>query len=73
MGNIGKSNNRKIAMSAHADQQELIDWLSELQSKPKLVVLIHGEEQPALKLQSILQQHRHKVTIAQRNQSIILD
>ncbi|HEX4887042.1 MAG TPA: MBL fold metallo-hydrolase [Luteibaculaceae bacterium] len=60
-------------MSAHADQQELMDWLSELQSKPKQVVLIHGEEQPALKLQSILQQHRHKVTIAQRNQSIILD
>lgn len=31
------------SLSAHADQQELIDWMAELESPPKEVFLIHGE------------------------------
>jgi metallo-beta-lactamase family protein len=31
------------SLSAHADQQELLDWMSELKSIPKEVFLIHGE------------------------------
>ncbi len=34
------------AMSAHADQAGLLDWLGEVQTKPK-VFLIHGENEPA--------------------------
>lgn len=30
-------------MSAHGDQQDLLNWLSELQSPPKKVFLVHGE------------------------------
>lgn len=30
-------------LSAHGDQNDLINWLSELESKPKKVFLIHGE------------------------------
>ncbi len=35
------------ALSAHADQSELIDWLSELESKPKKVFIVHGEPHSA--------------------------
>lgn len=31
------------SLSAHADQGELLDWLSELEGRPKKVFLIHGE------------------------------
>jgi metallo-beta-lactamase family protein len=33
------------SFSAHADQQELIGWLSAFQKKPRTVFLIHGEEE----------------------------
>ena len=32
------------SFSAHADQKELIGWLSAFQEKPRKVFLIHGEE-----------------------------
>lgn len=31
------------SLSAHADQQELLDWTSKLKTKPREVFLIHGE------------------------------
>ncbi|PKL80918.1 MAG: MBL fold metallo-hydrolase [Ignavibacteriae bacterium HGW-Ignavibacteriae-4] len=31
------------ALSAHADQAELIDWLSDLDTNPKKVFIVHGE------------------------------
>ncbi|WP_037321084.1 MBL fold metallo-hydrolase RNA specificity domain-containing protein [Salegentibacter sp. Hel_I_6] len=31
------------SLSAHADQQELLDWLSEIKNIPEKVFLIHGE------------------------------
>lgn len=34
-------------LSAHGDQNDLLNWLSELESKPKKVFLVHGENQPA--------------------------
>lgn len=30
-------------LSAHADQTELLDWLSELKNKPQRIFIIHGE------------------------------
>lgn len=35
------------ALSAHADQSELLDWLSELESAPKKVFIVHGEPHSA--------------------------
>jgi metallo-beta-lactamase family protein len=34
-------------LSAHGDQNDLINWLSELEKKPQKVFLVHGENQPA--------------------------
>ncbi|WP_026899264.1 MBL fold metallo-hydrolase RNA specificity domain-containing protein [Daejeonella oryzae] len=34
-------------LSAHADQKELIDWLSLLKQKPEYIFIVHGEPQSA--------------------------
>jgi metallo-beta-lactamase family protein len=34
-------------LSAHADQTELLDWMSELSIKPKNIFIVHGEETSA--------------------------
>lgn len=35
------------SLSAHADQTELIEWLSKIQNKPQKVFLVHGEPHAA--------------------------
>lgn len=35
------------ALSAHADQSELLDWMSEIEEKPKQVFIVHGEPHSA--------------------------
>ena len=35
------------ALSAHADQQELLDWLSEIKNPPEKVYLVHAENHAA--------------------------
>ena len=36
-----------FGFSAHADRDELIAWLTELQSAPKKLFIVHGEEESA--------------------------
>ena len=43
-------------LSAHGDQNDLLDWLSELKPKPKKVFLVHGENQPADELRIKIQE-----------------
>ena len=38
-------------LSAHGDQNDLVNWLSALENKPTKVFLVHGENQPADELQ----------------------
>jgi len=35
-------------LSAHADRDELLDWLSKFKKKPRRVFVMHGEEETAL-------------------------
>ena len=44
-------------LSAHGDQNDLLNWLSELESKPQKVFLVHGENQPADELRIKIQEH----------------
>ena len=34
-------------LSAHADQQELLNWISEIKNTPKKIFIVHGEAQSA--------------------------
>lgn len=52
-------------LSAHADQAGLIDWLSDLQEKPKRVFLVHGENQAADELRiKINERYGYNCTVA---------
>jgi metallo-beta-lactamase family protein len=40
--------------SAHADQSELVDWVSKLDPAPRRIFLVHGEPEPAETLAEVL-------------------
>lgn len=55
-------------LSAHADQQQLLDWASHFEA-PRLVILTHGELNAALTLQKIMEdQLRFNVVVAEKNE-----
>lgn len=39
-------------LSAHGDQEDLLNWLSEIEEKPKAVFLVHGETEALLTLKN---------------------
>ena len=42
-------------LSAHGDQNDLLNWLSALEHKPKKLFIVHGENQPADELRIKIQ------------------
>ena len=61
------------SLSAHADQKGLLNWLSELKTKPKKVFLVHGENQPADELRiKIKEQYGYDCTVPLMSQEIEL-
>lgn len=51
-------------LSAHGDQNDLLNWLSELENIPKKVFLVHGENQPADELRiKIIEKYNFECTI----------
>lgn len=47
--------------SAHADQKELLDWLSHMKNKPEIFV-VHGEEETALAFAELVRERQGFVT-----------
>lgn len=60
-------------LSAHADQSELLNWLSKFKNKPAKVMLVHGEpcaqEALRVKIQDIF---KIPVKILEQNQDVLL-
>lgn len=44
----------ELSYSAHADQKELLNWISKFVSKPKTVFVVHGEEVAQQKLAELI-------------------
>ncbi|MFC6875929.1 MBL fold metallo-hydrolase RNA specificity domain-containing protein [Flavobacterium myungsuense] len=61
------------SLSAHADQKGLLNWLSELKTKPQKVFLVHGENQPADELRiKIKEQYGYDCNVPLMGQEIEL-
>ena len=58
--------------SAHADQEELLEWSGNIQDSPKMTFLVHGEEEGTLALKRKLQQRGWNVTIPEYLESFSL-
>lgn len=61
-------------LSAHADQVELVNWMSKLNSPPKNVFIVHGEKSGAEGLQKkITEVYHYNCVIPKLNQEFDLD
>jgi metallo-beta-lactamase family protein len=59
--------------NAHGDQNDLIDWLSEIKKQPEKVFIIHGEAAHAEALSKALEDNKGWQThIPQLNQTVEL-
>jgi metallo-beta-lactamase family protein len=60
-------------LSAHGDQNDLLNWLSALKNKPKKVFLVHGENQPADELRiKIQEKYGYNCTVPMMGQTVEL-
>tara|TARA_R110002072_G_scaffold280336_3_gene442646 strand:- start:40 stop:1410 length:1371 start_codon:yes stop_codon:yes gene_type:complete len=58
-------------LSAHGDQNDLIDWLSEIKEQPEKVFIIHGETEQAGALSKALEEKKGwQAQIPQLNQTV---
>lgn len=58
-------------LSAHGDQLDLLNWLSELQNEPEKIFLVHGENQPADELRiKIQERYGFECIVPQMGQSM---
>ena len=62
------------AFSGHADQSELLDWLSHIKEPPRLVFLNHGEPHQSQVLKTKIKTDLHwNCTVAKLNHEYYLD
>lgn len=61
-------------LSAHADQQELLDWLGQLERPPRQVWLVHGEEDNAAAFAEVIRDRwGWRVDVAQDRATVPVD
>ena len=70
-----KANVEQIyGFSAHADRDELMNWMTELKSAPKKVFVIHGEQESALSFgKHINQKTGWDVMVPEYRDEVVLD
>jgi metallo-beta-lactamase family protein len=60
-------------LSAHGDQNDLLNWLSDLDEKPKKIFIVHGENEPADELGiKIEEKYDYDCSVAMMGQEIEL-
>ena len=59
-------------LSAHADQEQLLEWVDEIKDSPKRTFLIHGEKEGMLGLKKKLEENNWNVTIPEYLESFTL-
>jgi len=60
--------------SAHADKNELLDWLKSMQQPPKQIFVVHGEEKSSKEFGNFISEKTGwKVTVPEYQQQIILN
>lgn len=60
-------------LSAHGDQNDLIDWVSEIEEQPKEVFIIHGETEQATALLKALEEAKGwQAQLPGLNQTVVL-
>ena len=60
--------------SAHADKEELVEWLAELKKPPKHVFIVHGEENAANSMAQFLKQKTGwKTSVPKYQEEVTLD
>jgi metallo-beta-lactamase family protein len=60
-------------LSAHGDQNDLLNWLSDLEEKPKKIFIVHGENEPAEELGiKIEEKYGYECSVAMMGQEIEL-
>jgi metallo-beta-lactamase family protein len=65
---------RVNGMSAHADRQELLGWLSTLKTKPRGVFVVHGETESAESFAGLLRRHDGwQVSVPKYRDTVSLD
>jgi metallo-beta-lactamase family protein len=65
---------RVSGMSAHADRNELLGWLSTLKKKPRGVFVVHGETESAESFATLLREKDGwQVTVPKYRDTVVLD
>jgi metallo-beta-lactamase family protein len=60
--------------SAHADKNEMLDWLKNMQTPPRHVFVVHGEEKSAKEFGNFITENTGwKVTVPEYQQQVSLD
>jgi metallo-beta-lactamase family protein len=72
--NVAANIESVAGLSAHADQDELLRWLSGFQDPPKMTFVVHGEKESSETLASLIKDKMewHNVIVPEYLESVVL-